>query len=73
MKFGGILIKGAPSQGTKFNPQFRKSGAKPISRGLTQGKILQIASHAVAVMNSPHTKRRPKTQGESIRLQGFTK
>ena len=50
----GILIKGAPSLGTKFNPNFKdnSSGNRPKSRGLTQGNIIQIASKALAVISS---------------------
>ena len=53
----GILIKGAPSLGTKFNPNFRDphhapGGSRPKSRGLTQGNIIQIASKALAVISS---------------------
>jgi hypothetical protein len=40
----GILIKGAPSLGTKFNPNFKDPkhapNGKPKSRGLTQGNII---------------------------------
>ena len=57
IKLKGYLIKGAPSLGTKFNPQFRDKNhmqsMKPQSRGLTKGKIIQIASKAVAVMSQP--------------------
>jgi hypothetical protein len=65
----GILIKGAPSLGTKFNPNFKDPhhaplGNRPKSRGLTQGNIIQIASKAVAhavissKVTSPHMQQR---------------
>jgi hypothetical protein len=54
----GVVIKGAPSLGTKFNPNFRDPvhapcGKRPQSRGLTQGNIIQIASKALASIHSP--------------------
>ena len=54
----GVVIKGAPSLGTKFNPNFRDpvhapQGKRPQSRGLTQGNIIQIASKALASIHSP--------------------
>lgn len=54
----GVLIKGAPSLGTRFNPNFRDphhapAGNRPQSRGLTQGNVIQIASKALAAMASP--------------------
>ena len=48
---GGILIKGAPALPTfsKFTPNFRdqNQGLKPQSRGLTHGKVVQIATQAL--------------------------
>jgi len=54
----GVVIKGAPSLGTKFKPNFRDpvhapQGKRPQSRGLTQGNIIQIASKALASIHSP--------------------
>jgi len=44
IKINGVLIKGAPSLGTKFHPNFKDPhhapAGRPISRGLTQGNIL---------------------------------
>ena len=67
----GILIKGAPSLGTKFNPNFRDphhapQGNRPKSRGLTQGNIIQIASKALAVISSQGTSPNNRRNFEGI-------
>ena len=55
LKLNGVLFKVAPTLHTpltytKFNPNFRSrdAGKRPMSRGLTQGGIIQFASKALA-------------------------
>lgn len=72
----GVLIKGAPSLGTKFNPNFKDPhhaplGNRPQSRGLTQGNIIQIASKALAVMGTPQARAPRNLQAGVIGSQPY--